>query len=299
MLTRTITELESRRDKSRLSRCCKHAKNACYSATLHAAKWTLANKTVLEEFLEFRLEEAVPTDSSAGVAAIGLLSTTAMSVNVVSAPCSFAACWTLATTGAWPTVLAVTNPVGGAVVGFIGLAMIAISRYSTSSRVKEILYHQRRKLRSLIIDWTEISKADISRRQVIILISWCCIITNTLDMLMKCIDYLEQPARDRTASAYIRGIGRKDIIEGWAEFVEKDKRERKDRLSSQKKKGYRRKHQGRSRLNRSQRQVRRYMKELAHTERTSLLKSLERLRDTGELYESGSSDSESEAESTE
>jgi hypothetical protein len=102
----------------------------------------------LEEFLQFRLKEAISTESSAGVAAFGLFSTAAVSLDFVAAPASASALWTAVTTWSWPTVLAVTNPVGGAIVGFIGLAMLAASRSYASSRVQEILYHQRRELRS-------------------------------------------------------------------------------------------------------------------------------------------------------
>lgn len=140
-------------------------------------------------------------------------------------------------------------------------------------------------------------KADISRREVIILISRCCVITNTLDMLLKCIDYLEKPSRDQTASTLIQDIGNEDIIDDWTEFIIEDDRKRKERSSSQTKKRHRHKHQAKSGFNRSQRQVRRYMKALALAERTCLVNSFKRLRKTGELY--NSSGSESEADSTE
>lgn len=142
MLKRNATQLESKRSKDQLSHCCKQAKNTCFSATLRVAEGTLANKTVFKEFFELRSKEVVSTDSSAGVAAIGLLSTATMSVEFVRAPLSLTAGWAWLTTGLWPTVLAVTNPVG-AVVGFIGLAMVAAWRFNASSRSKEILYHQR------------------------------------------------------------------------------------------------------------------------------------------------------------
>lgn len=145
--------------------------------------------------------------------------------------------------------------------------------------------------------FTNMKKADFIRCEVVILISWCCIITNALDVLLKCIDYLEKPSRDRTASTFIRRTGNKDVIDGWAEVVEKDDQERKERISSQTQKRHRHRHQAKSGLNKSQRQVRRYMKKLAHTERTCLMNSLDQLGDNGKLCEA--SDSESEEESTE
>lgn len=127
-------------------------------------------------------------------------------------------------------------------------------------------------------------------------------------MLSECIDHLENASDDQAASMFIRRNGNKHLLDSWTEFsnkayrdswaeiIKKNDRERKETLPSQKKKENHHEHQAKSGLNKRQRQVRRYMKVLAHEERTCLVSSLERLRDTGKLYES--SDSESEGDST-
>jgi hypothetical protein len=113
----------------------------CYMATLHAARATIADITIFEAYMTARQQETSEVDESDTAPMVGLLSSAATGVQLTNASWSFSACWAYATTGAWPQVIALTNP-AGVVVRVVGLAIMAAVKYSNAQKARRILKHQ-------------------------------------------------------------------------------------------------------------------------------------------------------------
>jgi len=99
----------------------------------------LGDDDILKLYLDAGAE-AQNNGQRTGVAALAFAGMTTVSVNTVAAPWSVSAVLGLVSTGGWPTVVTATHPVG-LVVGALGLAYLALERYSNSQNRDRVRRH--------------------------------------------------------------------------------------------------------------------------------------------------------------
>jgi hypothetical protein len=105
-----------------------------------AAKVMVADREVFASYLEASRIDV--NDPSIGTAA-ALFTTAAASLGLTSAPLSLSSLAAVATTGSWPMVITVANPVGFT-VGVVGLGILALSNLATGGNRDRVLRHQKR-----------------------------------------------------------------------------------------------------------------------------------------------------------
>ena len=251
----------------------------------------LADEHILETYLTARMKETEGIDIAQGLAAVAFLTNAAIACEVAAAPWSVAAFATLFTTGAWPTVLMVTNPAGIA-VSAVGLTILGISMFRNSKRKEDIIHHQICENLTSMIAPSYIANKTCT--QVSLLISRSCNVINEASIILLCIKHLDSHTGADAAERYLERVGNGDLLQDWQAFVVEDQRRREERRGER---GGRRATTTRNRNNyqsSAQRQVSRYMEGLTKAQESKLRACLARFRETGELDSSTPEESSGE-----